>query len=114
MAVAIVLPLAAQNIEEVVDEDDMFAPFRTIYRNIETINFRVPADQQTGSVLKQHVARKHDMMNGKYYGGQLVHVGKSYSDNINASRSSGGISISSDNSTVRFYICNIVWWIRSY
>ncbi|MDE5636332.1 MAG: hypothetical protein K2I52_08520, partial [Muribaculaceae bacterium] len=101
MLAAITLSLAAQNTEEVVAEDDMFAPFRTIYRNIESVDFHASADRQTGSILKHHVARKHDMMNGKYYGGQLVHIGKIYRDNVNATRNSGGVTVSSDNSTVR-------------
>lgn len=95
------MTLSAQYTEEVVDDDDLFAPFRTVYKNVEDIDFSVPADRQVGSVLKHHVARKHDMMNGNYYGGQLVHAGKTYSETVTATQRSGGISLSTDNSTVR-------------
>ena len=95
------LTMSAQHVEEVADDGDLFAPFRTIYKDVEDINFKIPADEQVGSILKHHVARKNDMMNGNYYGGQLVPAGKTYSQTVTATRRSGGVSISTDNSTVR-------------
>lgn len=100
-ATATALSMAAQITEETVDDNDMFAPFRTVYRNVEHVDFSIPAEDQVGTILKHHVARRHDMMNGKYYDAQLVPTGRRYTDVVTTTRRSGGISISSDNSTVR-------------
>lgn len=68
--------LFSQQREEVVSNDDLFAPFRTVYRNVESMDFSTPNGKRSGSALKHHVYQKHDMMNGVYYSGQLEQYGK--------------------------------------
>ncbi len=100
-ATATALSMSAQITEEVVDDNDLFAPFRTVYRNVEHIDFSIPAERRAGTILKHHVASKHDMMNDRYYDALLVPTGRKYIDVVTTTRRNGGISISSDNSTVR-------------
>lgn len=79
--------LFAQQQEDVVNNDDLFAPFRTVYRNVESVDFSTPRSQRQGSALKHHIYGKHDMMNGVYYGGQFELSGKYKS----------GVSVRSDD-----------------
>lgn len=92
LIVAAVPATFGQKWEGVVSNDDYFAPFRTVYRDVESIDFSTPRYQRKGSMTKHHVYQKHDMMNGVYYGGSFKVAGKYRT----------GVSVSSnDYSTVR-------------
>lgn len=88
--------ISAQNSETITDDNDLFAPFRTVYRHIEEVDFSEPKIQRQGSALKHHVYQRHDLMSGSSYNDMIngkKHVGPLYKSGVSAS--------SSDYSTVR-------------
>lgn len=88
--------ISAQNSETGVDDNDLFAPFRTVYRHVEQVDFSVPKIQRQGSILKHHIYQRHDLMNDNSYNdiiNRKNYVGPLYTSGVSSS--------SSDYSTVR-------------
>ena len=89
------IQISAQNKETVVDNNDLFAPFRTVYRQVEDMDFSTSRSlHQGGITIKQHVYQRSDWMNDNYY--------KDLTGKNTSGSSRKGISSSlNDYSTVR-------------
>lgn len=87
--------ISAQNKEMVVDNNDLFAPFRTVYRHVEDVDFSTSGSSRQGErSIKQHVYQRSNWMNDNYY--------KELTGKKTSGSSRKGISFSSnDYSTVR-------------
>lgn len=101
IAFAVYIPAMAQlgyKDDEVVDNGDLYAPFRTVYRHVEKVDFTDDNQELTAPSL--HHKNTHAIWNSGYPNDNYIRYKKVVPDakRLNAS---GGLRISNDNSTVR-------------